>query len=224
MHHYYTYLKYWETYQQKFAYIDAKSQGILSMAAILTAVFTLLISEWKSLGVYYLDLLSFWGPFIGIFILISAQVFLLRCFATTVKKTPLSIENKAIALENRFHNGRKEDDPIKEDYRGRTRTLESNMDTFLKLHLQMIQETGDQHHRLEISLQKKWEEVRLDPTDDYSSLEEAVSSFFGNLRDVVEDEAKKRHYYYELARLLVMTSLYILPVCIYIYSLRDPLP
>lgn len=224
MHHYYTYLKYWETYQQKFAYIDAKSQGILSMAAILTAVFTLLISEWKPLGIYYLDLLSFWGPFIGIFILISAQIFLLRCFATTVKKTPLSIEDKAIDLENRFHNGRKEDDPIKENYRGRTRTLESNMDTFLKLHLQMIQETGDEHRRLEISLQKKWEEVRLDPTDDYGSLEKAVSSFFGNLRDVVEDEVKKRHYYYELARLLVMVALYILPVCIYLYSLRDPLP
>ena len=194
------------------------------MAAILTAVFTLLISGWKPMSRYYFDLLSFWGPFIGIFLLIAAQVFLLRCFATTVKKTPLSIENEAIGLEKRFRSGHKKNDTRQKYNFGRTRALESNMDAFLKLHLEMIQETGDEYRRLELRLQKKWEELRLDETDDYSSLENDVSSFFGNLRDAVEDEVKKRHYYYELARLLVMGSLYILPVCIYLYSLRDPHP
>lgn len=213
LHHYFSYLKYWDIYQQKFAYLDAKSQGLLAMAAILTAIFTVLIGGSAIFENDALHSLASWGSFFGIFLLIAAQVLLLRCFSTTADSTFPSFDEEAAKLEMRICSGGGK------NFFGRTRILESNMDSFLTLHLQMIQETSNTSHFVNLRLKQKWEEIRANSDDTFESFEEDVSAFFGRLRDAVEDEVSKRHDDYHMARRLVLTSLFLLLACVVTYSI-----
>ncbi len=212
LHHLFSYLKYWDIYQQKFAYLDAKSQGLLAMSAILTTAFAVLIGGSSGDEKDNLHYFAVASSFAGMALLIGAQILLLRCFATTADKAFPKFEEEAIALEARvWHGGG-------DTYFGRTRTLESNLDYFLACHLEMIQEIGPQHERLKESLEKVWVEIRAKDEDSFASFEEAVSSFFGRLRDAVEDEVSKRHDHYDLARKLVFFTLFLLLFCVFVYS------
>jgi uncharacterized membrane protein (DUF485 family) len=212
-HHYFNYLKYWDLYQQKFAYLDAKSQGLLAMSAILSAVFAILIGGGVGFKNPALSHFVTWGAIFGILLLISAQVLLLRCFSTTASVPFPTFDEEAIDLEARICSGGGE------SYFGRTRTLEGNMDSFLNLHLKMIQETGKKQNITRLKLRRRWAEVRANDEDSFDVFEEDVSSFLGRLRDAIEEEVSKRHDNYHMARNLILISLFILFACVVSYSI-----
>jgi hypothetical protein len=207
-HHYFPYLKYWETYEHKFDYLDNKSQGLLSISGILSAVFLLqftVISDmsWRGLE-GFVSILCFGSSAFGLLFVIRAQFVLLRCLSTTADSNFPTHSNEARKIEARVNaqsQGQSTD---------RNRVLESNLDIFLSLHRSMIQQIGTEHRKRETELQEIWHQIRKSESDEFKSFETSVSEFFGELRDTIEREVDERHLAYARARVCVENSLYAL--------------
>lgn len=91
-HHYFSFLEYWDDYQQKFGYIDNKSQGLLTAASISVAVYFFVIAEVSRLDIGEasfdnFDLIQIAIAAIGMILVVISCCLLLRvCFSTTADK------------------------------------------------------------------------------------------------------------------------------------------
>lgn len=206
-HHYFSYLKYWSIYQEKFSYLDSKSQGLLSISSILTAVFSVFFTLDTPVGAVSASAKLM--AVVGVVVLVIAQLSLLRCFSTTADRRINHHEGEAAILEGRVKSGGVD------DLFGRSRVLEANFDKFLSLHLGMIQEVIDfGYAEKREALEAYWLLIRKSDGDSFQDFENSVSKFLGELRDAVEGEIEVRHLYYSRAKLMVVVAVFFLAACV----------
>lgn len=218
-HHYFSYLKYWNSYEAKFAYLDSKSQGLVAVAGILTAVFLLLITytldrQASTAIPSKLAVIVLFLSFSSLISVVASQIILMRCFSTTGGGNFKNHDAEARKIEDlvkaKLQDGQEE----------RTRVLESHLDSFLSLHLKMIQSVDKDHQRLQEKLKGLWGTIRKDPYHEFKDFDNRVSDFMGRLRDAIEGEINVRHRNYHAARSIVLASLYSLLAAVVLVAIE----
>lgn len=196
--HYYGFLKNWEENYHTLDFLDNKTTGLLTISALLTASFVVLIE----LGgedeafVIWLKLIAV----SGLIVVIISAYYALKCYRI------LSDRNKTGRLK------------ILQDLESaiaprtdKWRAHEHRIDMLLHLFDKVTRSEGEEEERHRQRLVSRYDELSSGSFT-FEEFEEKVFEFFDALREEVEEEILDRHRWHRYSRNGILIALFLMAV------------